>query len=158
MAAKKQCQGTECPAGCCPEANWYCCPDNMYCAATAADCPFVAMKEKLVKMAAKKQCQGTECPAGCCPEANWYCCPDNMYCAATAADCPFVAMKEKLSRWLPRSNAKELNAQLDAVQKPTGTAAQTTCTVLPLLLIVLMLLNMLANLLQERFIFRFLHN
>merc|ERR1719206_861827 len=68
----------------------------MYCAATAADCPFVAMKEKLVKMAAKKQCDGTVCPAGCCPEQNWFCCPDNMYCAATAADCPFVAMKEKL--------------------------------------------------------------
>merc|ERR1719317_1461362 len=41
----------------------------MYCAATAADCPFVAMKEKLVKMAAKKQCDGTVCPAGCCPSA-----------------------------------------------------------------------------------------
>merc|ERR1712013_428338 len=96
MAAKKQCDGTVCPAGCCPEQNWFCCPDNMYCAATAADCPFVAMKEKLVKMAAKKQCDGTVCPAGCCPEQNWFCCPDNMYCAATAADCPFVAMKEKL--------------------------------------------------------------
>merc|ERR1711936_9236 len=89
---------TECPAGCCPEANWYCCPDNMYCAATAADCPFVAKKEKLMKMAAKKQCEGTMCPAGCCPEVDWYCCPDNMYCAATAADCPFVAKKEKLMK------------------------------------------------------------
>merc|ERR1712002_1352464 len=83
-------------AGCCPEQNWFCCPDNMYCAATAADCPFVSMKEKLVKMAAKKQCDGTMCPAGCCPEQNWFCCPDNMYCAATAVDCPFVSMKEKL--------------------------------------------------------------
>ena len=83
---------TECPAGCCPNANWYCCPDNIYCAATAADCPFVA-KQKLVKMAAKKQCgpNETSCPAGCCPNANWYCCPDNVYCAATAADCPFAA-------------------------------------------------------------------
>merc|ERR1712013_101590 len=45
MAAKKQCDGTVCPAGCCPEQNWFCCPDNMYCAATAADCPFVAMFE-----------------------------------------------------------------------------------------------------------------
>merc|ERR1719381_174313 len=27
----------------------------MYCAATAADCPFVAIKEKLAKMTAKKQ-------------------------------------------------------------------------------------------------------
>merc|ERR1719481_2271945 len=115
-----QCDGTECPAGCCPEANWYCCPDymgpgcaaspagccpevnwyccpdNLYCAATAADCPIVAAKAQLVKMAAKKQCDGTPCPAGCCPEVNWYCCPDDLYCAATAADCPFVAAKAKL--------------------------------------------------------------
>merc|ERR1711910_168587 len=44
MAAKKQCgpNETSCPAGCCPNANWYCCPDNVYCAATAADCPFLA--------------------------------------------------------------------------------------------------------------------
>jgi hypothetical protein len=33
------CEGTECPGGCCPERKWYCCPDNIYCAATAADCP-----------------------------------------------------------------------------------------------------------------------
>merc|ERR1711915_814610 len=69
MAAKKQCEGTICPAGCCPEANWFCCADNMHCAATENDCPFVA-KQALVKMAAKKQCEGTICPAGCCPEAN----------------------------------------------------------------------------------------
>ena len=64
---------TSCPAGCCPEANWYCCPDDLYCAATAADCPFVAKKDKLMKMAAKKQCgpNETSCPAGCCPNANW---------------------------------------------------------------------------------------
>merc|ERR1711997_1073197 len=82
---------TECPAGCCPEANWYCCPDNMYCA---------AMKQKVMKMAANKQCgpDETECPAGCCPEANWFCCPDNMYCAATSADCPFVAKKQKVMK------------------------------------------------------------
>merc|ERR1719285_652616 len=72
MAAKKQCDGTECPAGCCPEKDWFCCDDNMHCAATEADCPFVA--NKLVKMAAKKQCDGTECPAGCCPEKDWFCC------------------------------------------------------------------------------------
>ena len=42
---------TECPAGCCPEANWFCCPDNMYCAATAADCPFRAVSDYLSKLA-----------------------------------------------------------------------------------------------------------
>merc|ERR1712230_327342 len=62
MAATKQCDGTECPGGCCPYVGWYCCPDGMYCAATAADCPFVAKKTALAKMAANKQCDGTECP------------------------------------------------------------------------------------------------
>ena len=74
LVKSNQCPGTECPAGCCPEANYFCCPDDMYCAPTAADCPAVALKEKLIKMAAKKQCPGTECPAGCCPEANYLCC------------------------------------------------------------------------------------
>ena len=41
MAAKKQCTGTDCPFGCCPEPDWYCCPD-MWCAATSAVCPFVS--------------------------------------------------------------------------------------------------------------------
>merc|ERR1712228_335541 len=87
---------TECPAGCCPEANWFCCPDNMNCAATEDYCPFVAAKKELIKMASKKQCSGTECPAGCCPEANWFCCADNMNCAATEDYCPFVAAKKHL--------------------------------------------------------------
>merc|ERR1712158_86122 len=102
MAKNRQCgpDETSCPAGCCPEANWFCCPDNMYCAATAADCPFVAKKAQLMKMAKNRQCGAdeTECPAGCCPEANWFCCPDNMYCAATSADCPFVAKKQKVMK------------------------------------------------------------
>merc|ERR1712110_1070297 len=43
MAKNRQCgpDETSCPAGCCPEANWFCCPDGMYCAATAADCPLL---------------------------------------------------------------------------------------------------------------------
>merc|ERR1719187_2841188 len=130
MAAKKQCEGTMCPAGCCPEVNWFCCADNMYCAATEADCPMVAMKEKLVKMAAKKQCEGTMCPAGCCPEVNWFCCADNMYCAATEADCPMVAMKQKLVKMAAKKQCEEPCAPLDVAQKSTGSAVLTTCTVL----------------------------
>merc|ERR1712055_1142887 len=100
LVKSEQCDGTMCPAGCCPEQNWFCCPDNMYCAATAADCPFVPKKAQIMNMAMNKQCQPdeTECPAGCCPQANWFCCPDNMYCAATAADCPFVATKAQLMK------------------------------------------------------------
>merc|ERR1712179_790005 len=93
LVKSDQCYGgVMCPGGCCPE-NWFCCPDNIYCAATAADCQFVAMKEKLVKMAAKKQCDGCDisCPSGCCPEVDWFCCADDMNCAPTEADCPLVA-------------------------------------------------------------------
>merc|ERR1712154_204106 len=83
---------TECPAGCCPEANWYCCSDNQYCAATPDDCPNgpKILKNILKKKIAKtnRGPDETECPAGCCPEANWYCCSDNQYCAATPDDCP----------------------------------------------------------------------
>merc|ERR1719216_410612 len=117
MAKNRQCGAdeTECPAGCCPEANWFCCPDNMYCAATAADCPFVAKKAQLMKMAKNRQCGAdeTECPAGCCPEANWFCCPDNMYCAATAADCPFVAKKAQLMKM-----AKNRQCGLKSTRQP----------------------------------------
>ena len=40
LTKSEQCDGTECPGGCCPYVGWYCCPDGLYCAATAADCPF----------------------------------------------------------------------------------------------------------------------
>merc|ERR1711970_1319660 len=110
-----QCEGTECPAGCCPEVNWYCCPDNMYCAATADDCPFVAPKTKLVEMAVDKQwCDGTPCAAGCCPMVNWYCCPDNCcLCAATAADCPFIGAKTELVKMATKK-------QCDGTPCPAG--------------------------------------
>ena len=40
-------------AGCCPEANWICCPDPdpIGCAATWEDCPFEARRIKLVELA-----------------------------------------------------------------------------------------------------------
>ena len=42
LAAPKQCDGDgpACPGGCCPILDGYCCPDGLYCAATADDCPF----------------------------------------------------------------------------------------------------------------------
>merc|ERR1711988_87581 len=84
---------TECPAGCCPEANWFCCADNRHCAATEVDCPMYhpASLVKPLKGLKTTDCgpDETDCPAGCCPEANWYCCADNQHRAATAANCPF---------------------------------------------------------------------
>lgn len=99
MAAKvvpKQCPGTVCPGGCCPEQNWYCCPDNLSCAVDASYCKKENKVEKLIKMAAPKRffakaaqdCPGTVCPGGCCPIQNAYCCPDGAYCAEQAEYCP----------------------------------------------------------------------
>merc|ERR1712198_602676 len=96
----KKCEdGLECPGRCCPIADWHCCPDGFYCAATAADCPFVAKKQALAKMGAGKQCEdGKECPGGCCPIADWYCCMDGGYCAEYAVDCRFIAKKQTLTK------------------------------------------------------------
>merc|ERR1711974_398364 len=75
LAAIKQCgpDETSCPSGCCPEPHWFCCgwpEDDIYCAATADDCPFQDKRTELVRVAAIKQCVGTECPGGCCPEVG----------------------------------------------------------------------------------------
>merc|ERR1711936_1464278 len=110
VAKSNQCgpDETNCPAGCCPEANWFCCPDNFYpgCAPTAADCPFFEKKTQLIKMSKTKQCgpDETDCPGGCCPWANWFCCPDAYYCAATADDCPFVEKKARLEKLAKTKN------------------------------------------------------
>merc|ERR1711878_250298 len=108
---------TECPAGCCPEANWFCCPDNRYCAATADDCPAIKLPSLLPKKVVKTTCgpDETECPAGCCPEANWFCCPDNRYCAATADDCPSI----KLPNLLPKKIAKPCGPPYNGCPKTT---------------------------------------
>merc|ERR1711997_1189372 len=99
---------TDCPGGCCPHPNWFCCADNINCAPTSADCRLDAKMAKLimsgplVKMAKIKQCDPdeTNCFAtgggGCCPEANWFCCDDVTVCAPTAADCPFEARTTQL--------------------------------------------------------------
>merc|ERR1712088_257871 len=67
MAKSKQCGPDEtfCPAGCCPEPNWFCCPDLMSpgCAPTASECPFVAKRVSLVKMA-KAESPSSACPGG----------------------------------------------------------------------------------------------
>merc|ERR1712154_537751 len=118
---------TECPAGCCPEANWYCWSDNQYCAATPDDCPNgpKILKNILKKKIAKTTCgpDETECPAGCCPEANWFCCPDNRYCAATADDCPSI----KLPNLLPKKIAKPCGPPYNGCPKTTCGPDETEC-------------------------------
>eukprot|EP00092_Neocalanus_flemingeri_P014971 GFUD01016168.1.p1 GENE.GFUD01016168.1~~GFUD01016168.1.p1 ORF type:complete len:148 (+),score=23.10 GFUD01016168.1:21-464(+) len=53
-----QCEGCCCPGGCCPQVGCYCCPDNMYCAQTSADCPFVDKLEKWMGMDDDTKCYG----------------------------------------------------------------------------------------------------
>merc|ERR1712111_83179 len=134
MAANKQCDGTECPGGCCPYVGWYCCPDGMYCAATAADCPYVSKKAIVTKMAANKQCDGTECPGGCCPYVGWYC--PLMACTVLPQllTAHLLPRRPWSLRWLPTSNVMELNAQEAAAHMLDGTAALMACTALPQLL------------------------
>merc|ERR1712055_1183632 len=79
---------TSCPAGCCPEPNWYCCPDATYCAATAADCPFEAKKTQLMELAKSSQCDGVLCPNGaCCGYPEGACCSNN-WCVPNPDECP----------------------------------------------------------------------
>ena len=102
LAKSNQCgpDETTCAAGCCPMGpNWYCCPDDMWCAPTAAECPYVDKRVSLLKLAKSNQCgpDETTCAAGCCPMGpNWYCCPDDMWCAPTAAECPYVDKRVSL--------------------------------------------------------------
>merc|ERR1711973_836074 len=35
---KQDCPGIECPGGCCPNAGWFCCPGDEYCAASEEYC------------------------------------------------------------------------------------------------------------------------
>ena len=87
---------TKCPGGTCEEDNWFCCPDNNYCAETEADCPnFLTSAKKLsshgfLSSFGRKllSLRGTNCPGGTCEEDNWFCCSDNNYCAETEKDCP----------------------------------------------------------------------
>ena len=34
----RQCDGPQCPGGCCPYADWVCCPDPTYCACDLDNC------------------------------------------------------------------------------------------------------------------------
>ena len=49
QAKAEQCDGTACPGGCCPEQNWFCCVDGVYCASTEADCNKKEVAAKVVK-------------------------------------------------------------------------------------------------------------
>ena len=35
----RQCEGVQCPGGCCPHEDWVCCPDGLHCAHFEFSCP-----------------------------------------------------------------------------------------------------------------------
>lgn len=44
----RDCNGTPCPNGCCPEQNWFCCADGYFCASTEANCPQTKVTAKMI--------------------------------------------------------------------------------------------------------------
>ena len=123
-------KNTICPGGTCEEDDWFCCPDNNYCAETEADCPnFLAKKlEKhgMLSSFGRKllSLEGTNCPGGTCEEDNWFCCADNNYCAETEADCPNFA---KAAKFLPIQSAISTGRKLLSLKNticPGGTCEE----------------------------------
>merc|ERR1711899_475790 len=107
----------------------------MYCTATAADCPFVAKKAQLMKMTKNRQCgpDETSCPAGCCPEPTGSAAPTTCTVLPPLLTVPSLPRRPSSRRW-PRTGSADLMrplAPLAAALRPTGSAALTTCTVLP---------------------------
>jgi len=132
---KKQCDGTDCGNGyCCNDADFpVCCPDGIWCGATADDCPSSIRKflpkmaadknARQVKRSSKKQCDGTDCGTGyCCDDPDYpVCCPDTDYytnwCGATADDCP-----SSVRKFLPKMAADKRSSkkQCDGTDCGTG--------------------------------------
>jgi hypothetical protein len=77
------CPGDECEGLCCPEANYICCEDGLYCAETMEKCPDI----KLTRTKAICDPGYTNCPHACCPLDNAICCPDGYNCAYDLIDC-----------------------------------------------------------------------
>lgn len=97
-AAGAPCTGTVCPAGCCPEPNYVCCPNGKDCAKTEELCSSKVATLQTHKTDAP--CLGTICPSGCCPEAGWFCCADGLSCAVQEADCDEFRLLEPQDRSL----------------------------------------------------------
>ena len=65
---------TTCPGGCCPEPNWFCCPDSTSgihsCAATAADCERCG-PDRIPCLYGGHCCEWCCCLDGCCDVTNY---------------------------------------------------------------------------------------
>ena len=89
MTSMTQCDGTECAGGCCPIADWICCPDGSSCAATGDDCSDARGKTS--------DCDLIDCGDGtCCDNPRFpTCCPGGDFCAGPDGDCDGVEKRKK---------------------------------------------------------------
>jgi len=55
------CDGSECPAGCCPFENYVCCDGGYFCGATLSDCPIVINKDEINAKELEQECEGEVC-------------------------------------------------------------------------------------------------
>ena len=86
---------TECPNGCCMVANWYCCPDGRYCAATPDKCPLSKYNSTKELSTARSTCapDEKECGQKCCGGTKRHCCSNSNnifpipFCAEKPLDC-----------------------------------------------------------------------
>mmetsp|Transcript_28410 Transcript_28410/g.32526 ORF Transcript_28410/g.32526 Transcript_28410/m.32526 type:complete len:93 (+) Transcript_28410:285-563(+) len=53
-AVFSQCDGVSCAGGCCPEATWVCCPDDIFCAPYVEYCPETSSFSKSTTSTASK--------------------------------------------------------------------------------------------------------
>merc|ERR1712131_341040 len=141
LTKSEQCDGTECPGGCCPYVGWYCCPDGMYCAATAADCPFLPKKNSLPKWLPTSSVMELNVQEDAVHMLDGI--AAQMVCTVLLLllTVHLLPRRQPLPRWLPTGNVMVLNAQEDAAHMLDGTAAQMVCTVLLLLLTAHLLLR-----------------
>ena len=97
VSLKKQCDGTECPGGCCPYQDWFCCPDGIYCADTEDDCDStLAKKKQMLQLTSNDatlersdDCDLVDCKDGTCCDNPQFptCCPEGDFCAAADSPC-----------------------------------------------------------------------
>merc|ERR1712027_156112 len=134
MAAEKQCDGTECPGGCCPYVGWYCCPDGMYCAATAADCPLLPRSNSLLRWELRNSVMELSAQEVAAHMLDGT--AAQMVCTVLLLllTAHLLPRSNSLPRWVLRNSVMELSALEVAAHMLDGTAAQMVCTVLPQLL------------------------
>jgi len=59
--SEANCDGAQCPGGCCPADNYVCCEGGYFCGATLADCPMVIQKDEVHAKELEQECEGEVC-------------------------------------------------------------------------------------------------